>query len=296
MILQGHATTPDELEVVSGTAALVDVVAVYTTTDQPASATTMSPQTAHLLMSTATTGVVLTAPTNATKAHGITFLNIRNRDSTTTTQITVQLDRNAVGTDTVQLHSVSLGPGDVLEWSNELGWYKPLVSTAANIYNQAVAAQGPGFSADTYVTNSNLPIGGRLKVGSRMQWRIHMSKTAASTAVPAGQIRFGVTSSTTDTSRINFTGWPAQTAVVDEAVLLIEATVRTAGTSGIVQGNSGIQHSAAVAAGFGEMFDAITSSAFDLTVSGLQAGISLNGSTSAAWTITSMHAQAENLA
>jgi hypothetical protein len=88
---------------------------------------------------------------------------------------------------------------------------------------------------------------------------------------------------------------PAQTAAVDEAVLLICATVRTAGASGVVHGNMGIQHSAAVAAGFGEMFDSITSAAFDLTVAGLQAGISVVPGTSAAWTITQVQAQAENL-
>lgn len=296
MNLQGHATTPDDLEIITGTAADIDVFVDYVDSDQPASATTMNPGAAHVLITTATTTVITTAPTSGTKIRGVTYLNVRNRDTTDSCQVTIQIDRNSVGSDVVQKHSVNLAPGDVLEWSNELGWYKPIASTAANVYNQAIAAQGAGFATDTYVTGSNLLVGGRLKVGSRMQWRIHMSKTAASTAVPQGIIRFGTAGAIGDTARITFTGWPAQTAVVDEGALLIEAIVRTAGSSGIVQGNSALQHSAAVAAGFGEMFDAITSSAFDLTVSGLQAGISLNGSTSAAWTITAVQAQAENLA
>ncbi len=88
---------------------------------------------------------------------------------------------------------------------------------------------------------------------------------------------------------------PAQTAAVDEAVLLIEAVVRASGATGVLQGGMGIQHAAAVAAGFGEMFDAVTSGTFDMTVAGLQIGVSVVPGASAAWTITALQAQAENL-
>lgn len=297
IILLGHATTPDELEVTSGTAADLDIYCSTVDSSTAAPPVPEVPTAAHLVMTTATTTVLTTAPTSGSKVRGVKSLSIRNKDTTDSTQVIVQVDCNATGSDVVHLHSATLAPGEMLQYEDNLGWFKhqPAIVTG-EVYNTAVAAQGPGFASDTYVTNSNLLISGRLKVGSRMQWRIHMSKTAASTAVPQGIIRAGTAGAIGDTARVTFTGWPAQTAVVDEGVLLIEAVVRTAGASGILQGNSGLQHSAAVAAGFGEMFDAITSAAFDMTVSGLQIGISLNGSTSAAWTITQMQAQAENLA
>jgi hypothetical protein len=290
MILQGHASTPDELEVVTGTAADVDVMVTYVTSDQPASATTMAPDVAHSLITTATTTVVLTGP-GATKVHGVTFLNIRNRDSVDSTQVTVQLDRNADGADVVQLHSVTLAPGEALEWSNELGWYKMAASPAAAVGTNKMTGSDQALgTSEVYLQNSALPLAalGTPQIGRFYRWRFIVSKTAAGTATPIMIIKTGTAGTTSDTTRLTFT-WGAGTAAIDRAEIEVEAGFIAvgSGTSAVLRGKANMT-SNLTTTGLSNAVKALQpadSGGFDSTAAGLIIGVTWNAGASGAQTL-----------
>ncbi len=162
--------------------------------------------------------------------------------------------------------------------------------------NASTAAQGAGFSSDTYVTNSDIQIPSfSFRVGTMIRWIIACSKTAAGTATPVYTIRIGSNRSTADTSRLAITG-PAQTAAADNAVITIMVVVRSIGASGVIQGDMTIDHNLA-ATGFANNASAIvtgTSSGFDMTaIGGRYVGISINAGASAAWTLTQVRVEAK---
>jgi hypothetical protein len=282
------ATTTDSLEIITSATCDIDYYTSYMDCTQASPPVVSQPERTSGNITTATTTANVIAAPGGTLRRNVKLVIIRNAHATNAVDVTVQVDVSGTKREMIK---VSLLAGETLEYTEATGWFKVNLST---VYNFSTVAQGAGFSSDTYVTGSNLLIGGRLKVGSIMRWNIHMTKTAASTAVTAAIIRFGTAGAIGDTARVTMAG-PAQTAVVDEALLQIEAVVRTHSATGVLQGQMSIEHSAAVAAGFGEMFDTITSGTFDTTLAAAQVGISLNGSTAAAWTINTVTAEAFNL-
>lgn len=169
-------------------------------------------------------------------------------------------------------------------------------------HNAAVTAQGAGFATDTYVTNSDILIPSfGLQVKTILTWTLSASKTAAGTATPAYAIRIGANRTTGDTAHLTLTG-PAQTAVADIGTLTIMVTVRTVAASGVIQGTAWWSHRGTAAntttGGVGFANDATghvegTSAGFDNSALGSSyIGLSIDGGTSAAWTITQVHAEA----
>jgi len=162
------------------------------------------------------------------------------------------------------------------------------------IDNGAVTNQA-GFATDTYVTNSDIliPTFG-LQAKTMFRWRFSVSKTAAGTATPIYTIRTGAARTTSDTSRLVLTG-VAQTAAADVAVIEILLTVRSIGASGVIQGTISMIHNLA-ATGFANNASSIveaTSAGFDTSVlPGQYIGVSINGGTSAVWTMTQARAEA----
>jgi hypothetical protein len=160
---------------------------------------------------------------------------------------------------------------------------------AGGIDNGSIASQGPGFAADTWVTDSDLLVPSHgLQVRTYLRWEVSVSKTAAGTATPIYVIRLGTNRTTADTAILTLTG-PAQTAAADVAVILIYATLRNTGASGVLQGTTSMGHNLA-ATGFANNASAIvegTSAGFDTTAAGGKYfSLSINGGTSAAWTVT----------
>ena len=162
------------------------------------------------------------------------------------------------------------------------------------IDNQSIASQGPGFAADTWVTDSDLiiPTSG-LQARTALRWDISVSKTAAGAATPIYVIRLGSARTTADTAILTLTG-PAQTAAADVAVITIFATLRNVGASGVLQGTTSMVHNLA-ATGFANNAAGIvegTSAGFDTTgKAGQYFSLSINGGASAAWTITRVRAR-----
>lgn len=172
-------------------------------------------------------------------------------------------------------------------------------------YRSAIAAQGAGFSSDTYLTNSGLllPAFG-IQAQTQVLWRVSASKTAAGTATPVYTIRIGTAQTTSDTSRLALTG-PAQTAVADIGTLFVMATVRSIGasTSAVIQGTAWWAHRGTAAdtttSGVGFANDTTghvegTSAGFDSTAIAANSyiGLSVNGGASAAWTVTQVWVEA----
>lgn len=170
------------------------------------------------------------------------------------------------------------------------------------IYNQSVADQGAGFATDTYVTGSNILIpSGALKIGTRYYCMFRATKTNAGTATPILNIRFGTNASTADTSLGTLT-WTAGTAAADDSVWEIWTTFLTvgSGTSATIRTVGRITHKLSVTGFTGTAAvsesEVATSGGFDSTVANSYIGISVNGGTSASWTIQMCQSEMRNLA
>jgi hypothetical protein len=167
------------------------------------------------------------------------------------------------------------------------------------VYNHSTAAQGAGFATDTYITGSSVAIpSGGLKIGTRYHLVFSVSKTGAGTATPIMSIRFGTNTSTADTARLTFT-FNAGTAVIDTGEFEVTATFRAvgSGTTGVLQGAAQVVHSLSTTGLIntpGQVLQ-VTSSGFDTTVASSVIGASINGGTSAAWTVQLVQAELENL-
>lgn len=177
---------------------------------------------------------------------------------------------------------------------------------AARVYGQtnnaSIASVGPGFSSDTYMTDSDIliPTFG-FQVRTTFKWLVSASKTAAGVATPIYNIRIGAARSTADTAVLTLTG-PAQTAVADIGTLTIICVVRSVSATGVIQGTAWWDHRGTAAntttSGTGFANDSTghvegTSAGFNNSaLSGQYVGLSINGGASAAWTVTQVWAEA----
>jgi hypothetical protein len=129
--------------------------------------------------------------------------------------------------------SVQVLKTDAAAGSKGLGTLARNFSTAAQVLTAATL---------TYLTGSKLKVpAGGLVVGTKLRWVFSLTKTAAGTATSTIAIVFGTAGTTADTARVSFTK-PAGTAAVDEALVTIEATVRSVGAAGVVVGNFTLIH------------------------------------------------------
>lgn len=164
-----------------------------------------------------------------------------------------------------------------------------------------VAMQQPTLEADNVTIEGTITVqdgGGSLTVDAST-WPLPTG--AAGTAQPIYNVRIGTNATTADTARLTLTG-PAQTAIADVGTLFILVTVRTAGASTVLQGAAWWGHRGTAAntttSGTGFANDSTghiegTSAAFDSTaMAGNKIGISINGGTSAGWTITQCQVEA----
>jgi hypothetical protein len=161
------------------------------------------------------------------------------------------------------------------------------------IANESVADQSITANTDTIITGSTLAIpNGKLAAGTRVFVRIVATKTAAATATPVWNVRFGTNGTTADTARLTFTG-DAQTAAADTAIFEFVISVKSVGVSGVIEGVYRMQHNLATT-GFGNKntnMIAVTSAGFNNTVANSILSISLNSGASAAWTIRQCQAE-----
>jgi hypothetical protein len=97
------------------------------------------------------------------------------------------------------------------------------------VSNAATSTPAAGFAADTYVVGSSLLIpDNKLQAKTIYRCRFRVSKTAAGTAAPTVNIRFGTAGTTSDASLCLFT-FAAGTAAVDSGVFEIWGTFNSGG-------------------------------------------------------------------
>lgn len=173
------------------------------------------------------------------------------------------------------------------------------VLTLGGIMNQSTALQ-TGFAADTYLIGSALAIPQhKLQIGTRFRWLFDVTKTGAGVATPTVIIRVGTAGSTADTARVTFT-FPAQTAVIDNGLIEVIATMRgPLSASGILAAVARLTHNVV-----GQITGlstsespilSVQSAGFDVTAAGLIVGLSVNGGASAAWTTQIVQSSMENI-
>jgi hypothetical protein len=157
-------------------------------------------------------------------------------------------------------------------------------------FNQSVAAQGPAFSADTYLVGSAISIpSGYPRVGTLYRASFDVSKTAAGTATPIIVLRIGTLGTTADAAICTFT-FSAGTAAADLGIVSVWGLFRTvgSGTSAVVQGRAEIRHGLSATTGLISLVSQtlqVTSGGFDSTIANTIIGLSVNGGASAAWTV-----------
>lgn len=163
----------------------------------------------------------------------------------------------------------------------------------------SVSTPGAGFASDTYLAGSGIAIpNGRLKATTIYRCTFDVTKTAAGVATPIINVRIGTAGTTADTSRGTHT-FAAQTAAIDNGLFDFIAVFRTvgSGTSAVLQSRCALTHNLSItglSTGVSPITTA-TSAGFDSTPNGSIIGLSLNGGTSAAFTITTVEAELVNL-
>lgn len=185
---------------------------------------------------------------------------------------------NLILTTETQAAPGSTGNTLISDGTNWLARNQP-VST----FNSPAQAIG---TTDTYITNSgiNVPASGLHRVGMRFDWLIDLTKTAAGTAQPIWNVRFGTGGTISDTARATFTE-VAQTAVADDQIVQFTAIITTTGATGKLYIFFVRNHRVSGSTGFnGGQGNVDLTAAFDLTVGSSIIGLSVTTGTSAAWT------------
>ena len=166
------------------------------------------------------------------------------------------------------------------------------------INNYSTTSQNMAAASRTYLTGSALTVPStKLQIGTVLRWTFNMTKTSAGVATSTFDIAFGTAGTTADTARVSFTK-PAGTGVADEAYCIIEAICRgPLSASGIVVGEFVLMHNLA-ATGHAQIPIVCVntvSSAFDVTVANLIAGICVTPGSSDSLTFQQVYATCENL-
>ena len=155
------------------------------------------------------------------------------------------------------------------------------------VKNFSIVAQALSGVTRVFVAGSQLQVPpSGLKVGSKIRFVLDITKTAAGTASCVFDIAFGTAGTVADTARISFTKI-AGTAVVDVARVVIEATVRSVGTTGVVVGKFNLTHNLQIT-GFATLpcLNVVTvSSGFDNDGQELYIGLNVTQGAADAYTI-----------
>ena len=293
MIVLTNPGTADVMDLITSTAALVDVN-VSSVDINTSTLAVSAPSRTNTGISTATTTTIVAGPASGL-VRNVKSIFIRNRDTANACTVTPRI--NISGGTIAQLHSVVLNPGDLLEFIEGVGWFT-VTSNIAPLHNQSVANQ-TGFAADTYLVGSAITLPASLpQVGTTYKLFLDVTKTGAGVATPILTLRFGTAGSTADAALCTFT-FGAGTAVADQGIMQITAAIfRTvgAGTAAVVNALAELKHQLASTgltntgtAGYAELGS--VSAGFNSTTANSIIGASLNGGASAAWTITGVRAE-----
>lgn len=138
-------STSDKISLVSGSALNTDVHCSWV---DYASGTVTGGRT-NTAITTATTTDIVAAPAASTQRN-VKTINIRNRDASSSQDVTV---KHTDGTNNMELVKVTLQPGETLEYIEGVGWFKPTFQGAT--VKEAFCQTPTSISAATYADISD---------------------------------------------------------------------------------------------------------------------------------------------
>lgn len=284
----------DSLELVTSSAAPLDVLVDWMETAIPITpSSSYTPGVTPTAIVSAVTTTIMAAPASGVRNWKNT--TVHNKHASLSNDVTLQRSRS--GTKYIE-GKTTLRAGETQEYIEGVGFFTVAgpSAPAANYNTADVVANG----TDTYLTGSAIaiPTARPLAVGTKFEWELFGTKTAAGLAAPVWNVRFGTAGALVDTARVTFTQVAAQTAVVDAGHWKIKAIVRgPIGVSGIVAGGIAMEHVLA-ATGFSTVahnVQPVNSAGFDLTTEGLIVGLSVNPGAAGVWTFQLVSAEVTNL-
>jgi hypothetical protein len=228
--------------------------------------------------------------------------SVFNADSVNS--VTVRME-HFDGTNTVTLAECILLPRERLELSEAGNWIhfdnNGGIYTAAStvtLFNASTSSQSSTFATDIYLAGSFIKFPRPPKAGTMYTLEFDVTKTGAGTATPIVTVRQGTAGTTADTARNTIT-FNAGTANADVGRFRLTVVFRTvgSGSSAVTQAVCSLTKGATATTGIVNLVGQTvvnTSAGFDSTVAGLGIGVSLNGGTSASWTVTQVMAELEN--
>lgn len=280
-------STTDKIELVTSAATAVDVNASFM--DHTLSNDNVEGGRKNTAITTAATTDIVDAPA-AGVTRNVKELHIRNKGATPNT-VTVRYNQNGT---LFELDQAELGPDQKLRYIEGVGFdhKAPTLETI-----QIATADQTANAADTYLTSANWNLSTyTVKIGTQIRWRLVATKTAAGTATPIFNVRFGTAGTTADTARLTFTG-NAQTAAIDTGSFVIHMIFRAIGGTAVVHGKYELHHQLATT-GFSTLNHnviQVLSSAFDMTPANTIVGLSVNPGASGVWTFQQVLSEVHNL-
>jgi len=280
MVILTNSGTADKIQVVTGSAVNLDVVASWV--DLTSAGAWDSAGRQVTAITTAATTDVLAGPASG-KFRNLKTMTARNK-SAGSSDVTVLMD--VAGTD-YELAKVTVPGGATLMYDSALGSFYLIENLSTFSPAVSVADQVVGASTTAYLTSSGIALAGvPLKAGTVFVWDVYLIKSGAATASMTFDLRVGTAGTTSDTSRGSLaTG--TQTAVADVGHLQVQATIRSISATGTLHCGMELAHNLA-ATGLGPTANIVTQSTsgtFDTTATNLIFGLSLTTSTSHSITI-----------
>ena len=295
--------TTQSISIVTGTAGDLEVDYSYVDTGTSittASTFTPGPATEPANITTATTTANYPGAPGSSLVRNIVHYSVFNNGAANAIQI-LKVDS---GGPTNTLWKGTLQTGESVK-VNENGDWTYYDATGAvkfgqvqTLRNASASTVSASYASDTYLAGSSIVMPSNAPlVGSRYRLLFDMVKTAAGTATPIINVRFGTNGSTADTSILTFT-YGAGTAAADTGQFELNLHFRAvgSGTSAIVVGTIQCRHALAAtgltstgASGMGQF--TTVSSGFNSTTAGAILGVSFNGGASFSGTNTVVQAK-----
>lgn len=286
MLILTNPGTADLLSLISSSTAALDVHASYIDASTVSPPVPDPPSRTNTAITTAATTTIVAGPASG-KIRNVKTLHIRNKSTTANNDVTINHNINAT---LYELIKVTLRPGDSLEYVEGVGWFT--IAGAASLTNAATSSVSASYGSDTYLVGSAITMPAGSPVAKHLYvCTFDMTKTAAGTATPIINVRYGTAGSTADTSRGTHT-FSAGTAAADTGVFTVYALFRTVGSGTSAVLTSRVQLDSAPTTGLSSLIHATvaTSAGFDSTPAGSIIGVSFNGGASFSGTTTLVEA------
>lgn len=295
-------STSDIIRVVTG--ASVSTITVHASYVDNASGT-ITPGRANFNISTAATTTVVASP-GAGVQRNVKQISITNNNATTACQVTVQ---HFDGTTSTDLMGVTVRAGENLILDENGVWHHhdpqgaeyTATSTPPALYNNSTSTVSAAYATDTLLAGSSILLPSGVNIaGLQYIVEFDMVKTAAGTATPIVNLRFGTAGTVADASICTMT-FAAGTAAVDTGKFTVVGTLRSAGsgTTAVMVGSTMINHHLAAtgltstgASGTGQI--TTVGGGFNSTVANSILSVSFNGGASFSGTNTFVQARLLN--